>query len=143
MKLSIIFEVLRLLDIHCPLKGLAYELYPDDADREYVGKLLTEQISGAFVVLHPGCGDARKLKPAVFWASLASRFEEDLTVVVTGSATEAGLCSEITALVDRNIVGLTGITVEYGSSSCCTVMPRECTLSTHCQRTWPHVPGVR
>ena len=102
-------EVLQPLEIHGSLDRLAYELYPDEADREYVDNLLAQQISGPFVVLHPGCGDARKLKPAAFWASLASRFGQDVTVVVTGSAAETALCSEIAALSDRRLVVLTGL----------------------------------
>ena len=102
-------EVLQPLEIPSTLDRLNYELFPAEADRAFVDGLLAQQISGPFVVLHPGCGDTRKLKPAAFWASLVSRFEKDVTVVVTGSAAETGLCSEIAALTDGKVVGLAGL----------------------------------
>jgi ADP-heptose:LPS heptosyltransferase len=102
-------EVLQLLDIHSSLNGLSYELYPDENDRELVRELMAKRISGPFVVLHPGCGDPRKLMPAAFWASIASQCEADVTLVMTGSATERRLYDDIAAQTKRSIVCLTGL----------------------------------
>lgn len=103
-------EVLGSLGIVAGLADLHCQLYPQPADGELVSRLLTEVVGGeSFVVIHPGSGDRRKLRPAAAWAQLIDGLDASLQVVVTGSGEEEQhLFAEIAALSTRKPLSLVG-----------------------------------
>jgi ADP-heptose:LPS heptosyltransferase len=100
-------EVLRPLGIEASPAGLRYRLHPQPADREKVSLLLERHRIGRFVVIHPGSGDLRKLRPASFWAGVVDSVD-DCRVVMTGSKDEERLCADICGHTDRELLCLAG-----------------------------------
>jgi len=101
-------EVLRPLGIEASLSELHYELFPSLADEACVSRILETHRLEPFVVIHPGCGDRRKLRTTVFWVDLIAGMDPACRVVVTGTVEEMPLFEKIAATADRKILSLMG-----------------------------------
>ena len=101
-------EVLQPLGIDAKLPDLDCHLFPCSADQEKVNELLDRHDLKKFVVIQPGSGDPRKLKPALFWAEMIGSLATDCRVVLTGSSEEIAICREIAGLCSRETVCLAG-----------------------------------
>jgi heptosyltransferase-3 len=101
-------ELLRPLGITASLADLRYVLFPSPADEAFVAAILAEYRLESFVVLHPGCGDKRKLRSSDFWIEVVAGIDPDVSVVVTGTADEMPLFEEITVKADRTLIALLG-----------------------------------
>lgn len=101
-------EVLRPLGVKAELSGLHYEIFPQPADEVMLTQLLAESVREPFVVIHPGCGDLRKLRPAEAWARLIDGLDQSLNVIVTGTKDEQQLFSGIAAAASRKLLSLMG-----------------------------------
>ncbi len=83
------------------------------AEDETAATLLRDVgVSGPFVVIHPGSGAAVKLWPARRWAAVAGviRAEQDCAVLLTGSAAEEPLITQIQAALPEPVISLAGRT---------------------------------
>ncbi len=69
-------------------------------------------VSGPFVVIHPGSGAAVKLWPARRWAAVAGaiRAEQGCAILLTGSAAEEPLMTQIQAALPEPVISLAGRT---------------------------------
>jgi ADP-heptose:LPS heptosyltransferase len=96
------------LGIAAALSSLQYELYPTSADEVLMARVLVEKIKMPFVVIHPGSGDPRKLRPAAAWVRLIDSLDQSLQVMITGTKEERQLFTEIAAGTSRNLSSLMG-----------------------------------
>lgn len=101
-------EVLRPLGIVAALPDLRYELKPQAADETRLARLLAEAVREPYVVIHPGSGDRRKLRPAADWAQLIDGLDPALQVVITGTGDEQPLFADIAARTSRKLLSLMG-----------------------------------
>lgn len=101
-------EVLQPLGIEASKADLRYRIFPQSGDQTRVNQLVEQHRLGRFVVLHPGSGDSRKLRPASFWAEVINDIDDSCRIVITGTKDEEHLCTEICALTSRKILCLAG-----------------------------------
>lgn len=101
-------EVLKPLGIDASLDGLHYMLFPQQSDHERVNCLLRQHRLESFVVIHPGSGDVRKLRPVSFWADLVEGVDASFQVVFTGTKDEEHICADICRHTGRKILSLAG-----------------------------------
>jgi len=102
-------ELLRPLGVEASLAELHYEVFPSLADEAHVARIIKEYRLGPFVVLHPGCGDKRKLRSSNFWAEVIAGIDPALGVVVTGTDEEMPLFECIAGSSNRKIHALFGV----------------------------------
>ncbi len=84
-----------------------------EAEDEAAAKLLRDVgVSGPFVVIHPGSGAAVKLWPTRRWAAVGGviRAEQDCAIILTGSAAEEPLMTQIQAALPEPVISLAGRT---------------------------------
>lgn len=101
-------EVLRPLGIEAKISDLRYQLFPQAADYDRVNLLLRQHQLNKFVIIHPGSGDVRKLRPASFWAKLTEELDPACQVVFTGTKDEEYLCTDICRCTERKLLCLAG-----------------------------------
>jgi heptosyltransferase-2/heptosyltransferase-3 len=83
------------------------------AEDEAAASLLGDVgVSGPFAVIHPGSGAAVKLWSARRWAAVAGaiRAEQDCAVLLSGSAAEEPLITQIQAALPEPVISLAGRT---------------------------------
>jgi ADP-heptose:LPS heptosyltransferase len=102
-------EVLHPLGVDASLEQLRYELYPSQQDEEYVAELIERFGLTAFVVIHPGSGEARKLVSPDSWAGIIDGTDTHSRVVFTGTKDENHLYEDAARLVKRETVNLMGL----------------------------------
>jgi heptosyltransferase-2/heptosyltransferase-3 len=101
-------ELLAPLGICANLESLRYSLSPAPADERLVETLLAQRLLTPYVVIHPGCGDRRKLRSSHFWETVVADIPGSYRVVVTGTTAELPLYEEMAAASDREIICLMG-----------------------------------
>lgn len=101
-------EVLSPLGIHTSLASLRYEVYPSAADVEVVKAILRKHSLTSFIIIHPGSGDRRKVRPALFWSQQIDGLEQKCAVAVTGTREEQHLFDAISRCSERCLVCLMG-----------------------------------
>lgn len=101
-------EVLRPLGVDAALADLVCRIFPQPDDHTAVAALLAEYHLDSFVVVHPGCGDRRKLRSAAFWAGIIDSLDPCFQVVITGTLDEEPLCREIEKLTSRPLHCMNG-----------------------------------
>jgi heptosyltransferase III len=101
-------ELLRPLGIEASLSDLHYELFPSLADEACVEQIVADNRLETFVLIHPGCGDKRKLRTSGFWVELIAGIDLASSVVVTGAAEEMPLFNDIAVESGRKLISLVG-----------------------------------
>ncbi|GEP96191.1 glycosyltransferase family 9 protein [Chitinophaga cymbidii] len=110
--LSEVQRHLRLMEhLNIPLKGEELEFPLTEEDYDDFRKLDLPYGSGEYICVHPGSRGATRQWPPAYFASLADHFAgRGWSIVITGTASEAGLAAQVQSMMHANAVNLAGKT---------------------------------
>ena len=101
-------EVLEAIGINAGITDCGYELYQTPEDMIFVEQMIERFRKHPFVIIHPGSGDVRKLIDPKEWVKIITDVPENTCIAITGTRDEQKLFKEISRLVTRPLIDLTG-----------------------------------
>lgn len=101
-------EVLETIGINASITDCGYELYHTPEDVIFVERMIERFHKHPFVIIHPGSGDVRKLNDPIEWIKIVTEVPENTCIAITGTRNEQKLFEEISRLVTRPLIDLTG-----------------------------------